>query len=157
ACDEGVLCAGSEPRLYAEAVLGVCKLYVETPLKCVSGIAGGNLKERIEAIMTNRIAHDLHFAKKLGLAIAVMATLLAPVFIGMLHAPAALAQAVAPAPLPASAVVAPPSPAAKPQPRTVPPVVMAPQVVAQPKGVAEPQISPGTPPNEAKKIRTDWA
>jgi beta-lactamase regulating signal transducer with metallopeptidase domain len=166
ACDEGVLSTGSEPRLYAEAVLSVCKLYVEIPLECVSGVAGGNLKGRIEAIMTKRIAHDLHFAKKLGLAIAAMATLLAPVFIGMLHSPAALAQAVAPAPLPApvAVAVAAQAPAAKPRPRTMPAVAMvpqvavqAPQVAVQAKGVAEPQISPGTTPNEAKKIRTDWA
>src|SRR5262249_21614727 len=126
ACDEGVLSTGSEPRLYAEAVLSVCKLYVEAPLECVSGIAGGNLKGRIEAIMTKRIAHDLHFAKTLGLAIAAMATLLAPVFIGMLHAPAALAQAAVPAPLPAPVAVATPAPAAKPQPRANPPVAIAP-------------------------------
>jgi beta-lactamase regulating signal transducer with metallopeptidase domain len=156
ACDEEVLSTGSEPRLYAEAVLRVCKLYVEAPLECVSGIAGGNLKGRIEAIMTKRIVHDLHFAKKLGLAIAATATLLAPVFIGMLHAPAALAQ-VAPAPLPAPVAIAAQAPAAEPQPRTIPPVAMAPQVVAQAKGVAEPQISPGTTPNEAKRIRTNWA
>ncbi len=157
ACDEGVLSTGSDPRLYAEAVLSVCRLYVEAPLQCVSGIAGGNLKGRIEAIMSNRIVYDLHFAKKLGLAIAALATLLAPIFIGMLHAPAALAQAVAPSPLPAPVVVAAQAPAAKAQPRTIPPVGMAPQVIAQARAVAEPQIAPGTPPNEARKIRTAWA
>jgi beta-lactamase regulating signal transducer with metallopeptidase domain len=164
ACDEGVLSLGSEPRLYAEAVLSVCKLYVETRLACVSGIAGGNLKGRIEAIMTKGIANDLHFAKKLGLAIAAMATLLAPVFIGMLHTPAALAQAVSqavtPAPLPAPTVVEAQAP--KPQPRTIAPVAIAPQAAVEApqvvaRAVAEPQIGPGTTPNEAKKIRMDWA
>jgi beta-lactamase regulating signal transducer with metallopeptidase domain len=78
ACDEGVLSMGSEPRVYAEAVLNVCKLYVESSLDCVSGITGANLKRRIEVIMTKRIAHDLNFAKKLGLAIAALAALLGP-------------------------------------------------------------------------------
>ena len=56
ACDEGVLSLGSEPHVYAEAILNVCKLYVESPLVCVSGVTGANLKGRIEGIMTQRIA-----------------------------------------------------------------------------------------------------
>jgi beta-lactamase regulating signal transducer with metallopeptidase domain len=32
ACDEEVLQLGSEPRVYAEGILNVCKLYVESPL-----------------------------------------------------------------------------------------------------------------------------
>ena len=155
ACDEGVLSTGREPRLYAEAVLSVCKLCVEAPLECISGISGGNLKGRIEAIMTKRIAHDLHFAKKLGLATAAMAALLAPVFIGMLRTPAALAQAVAPAPSPAAAAVAAQAPSAEPQRHTTPPLAAAAQVAAQAKEVAEPQISPRYAPNEATKTRTD--
>ena len=165
ACDEGVLGMGSEPRVYAEAVLNVCKLYVETPLDCVSGITGANLKRRIEAIMTKRITHDLHFATKLGLAIAAMAALLAPIFIGMMHSPAARAQSAAVAPAPAllstpvavASEAAAPAPAEKPRPRATPVVAIAPQVAVQPPVVAEPQIGPGTTPEEAKKIRGDWA
>ena len=161
ACDEGVLSMGSEPRVYAEAVLKVCKLYVETPLDCVSGITGANLKRRIEAIMTKRITHDLHFAKKLGLAIAAMAALLAPIFIGMMHSPAVRAQsaAVATAPLQAPVAIAAlaPAPATKPRPRATPIVAMAPQVAVQAPVVPEPRISPGATPQEAKRIRADWA
>lgn len=128
ACDEGVLIAGSEPRVYAEAVLNVCKLYVESPLVCVSGITGANLKKRIEAIMTKRIANNLPFAKKLGLAVAATATLALPIAIGMLHSaiPALAMPFVPPAPPPA------PMPAAAPPAQVVPPpVAMAPQVVVQ--------------------------
>ncbi len=160
ACDEAVLSMGSEPRVYAEAVLNVCKLYVESPLACVSGITGADLKRRIEAIMTKRIAQDLHFAKKLGLALAATVALLAPILIGTMHAPAARAQSPTPAPtpVPASIVAAPlvPTPAEKPRPRPVPAVAMAPQVVA-PAVVPEPQISPAATPAEARKIRQDWA
>jgi hypothetical protein len=42
----------------------VCKLYVESPLACVSGVTGSNLKKRIEAIMNNHLAARLNFAKK---------------------------------------------------------------------------------------------
>ena len=161
ACDEAVLRMGSEPRVYAEALLNVCKLYVESSLDCVAGITGATLKRRIEVIMTKRIAHDLNFAKKLGLAIAALAALLGPVFIGMIHTPAAHAQSEAarpaPAPAPVAVAVSPsPAPPEKPRPRAIPVVVMAPQVAAQ-AVVAEPQISSTATPAEAKKIRGDWA
>jgi beta-lactamase regulating signal transducer with metallopeptidase domain len=45
ACDEEVLRLGSEPRVYAEGILNVCKLYVESPLVCVAGITGLILSE----------------------------------------------------------------------------------------------------------------
>ncbi len=64
ACDEEVLSLGSEPHVYAEAILNVCKLYVESPLVCVSGVTGANLKRRIEAIMTNRIAAPTELRKE---------------------------------------------------------------------------------------------
>src|ERR1019366_6980863 len=54
ACDEGVLLLGSEPRVYAESILKVCEFYLSTPLACVSGVTGADLKKRIEAIMSNR-------------------------------------------------------------------------------------------------------
>jgi beta-lactamase regulating signal transducer with metallopeptidase domain len=157
ACDEGVLRMGSEPRVYAEAVLNVCKLYVESPLVCVSGITGANLKRRIEVIMTKRIAHDLNFTKKLGLAIAAMAALLAPIFIGMMHSPPARAQSPVPAAIAAIAAAPAPAPAATPRPRATPPVAMAPQVVAQAAMAPDPQISPTATPAEARKIRGDYA
>src|SRR5713101_345537 len=55
ACDEEVLSLGSEPHVYAGGIVNVCKLYVESPLVCVSGVTGSNLNKRIEAIMTNRV------------------------------------------------------------------------------------------------------
>ncbi len=84
ACDEGVLTLGNEPRIYADAILNVCKLYVESPLVCVSGVTGANLKRRIEAIMTNNIGTKLNGAKKLLLACAGAAALAAPVAIGVM-------------------------------------------------------------------------
>jgi hypothetical protein len=101
----------------------------------------------------------LHFAKKLGLAVAAMAALLAPIFIGMVHSPAARAQSAAavPAPPPAAIAAAAPASAVKPRQRAAPVVAMAPQVAVQAPVVPEPQISPGTTPQEAKRIRANWA
>ena len=84
ACDEAVLHMCREPRTYADAILNVCKLYVESPIVCVSGVTGANLKRRIEAIMINRTGQGLNRAKKLLLAAAGIAALAGPVAIGLL-------------------------------------------------------------------------
>ncbi|MBZ5620973.1 MAG: M56 family metallopeptidase [Acidobacteriia bacterium] len=53
ACDEEVL-RGCEPQVYAESILKICELYLASPLPCVSGVTGANLKKRIEAIIQPR-------------------------------------------------------------------------------------------------------
>src|SRR5262249_7482977 len=54
ACDEEVLRLGSEPKDYAQGILKVCELYLESPVACVAGVSGSNLRRRIEGIMSNR-------------------------------------------------------------------------------------------------------
>ena len=56
ACDEGVLELGSEPQVYAESILKTCEFCVESPLACVSGVTGADLKKRIVRIMTQLTA-----------------------------------------------------------------------------------------------------
>jgi RND family efflux transporter MFP subunit len=97
ACDEEVVRLGCEPHVYAEAILNVCKLYLESPLLCVSGVTGSNLKKRIQTILTGRVAGNLSFAKKVALATAGMAALAAPIVIGTMHVPAIRAQSRPPA------------------------------------------------------------
>ncbi len=84
ACDEGVMRLGREPRVYADAILSVCKMYVESPLACVAGVTGADLKKRVEAIMMNRIGQRLTRAKRLLLAAMAVAAVTAPVAIGLL-------------------------------------------------------------------------
>jgi uncharacterized protein (TIGR03435 family) len=96
ACDEEVLRLGSEPHVYAEGILNVCKLYVESPLVCVSGVTGSDLKKRIEAIMTNRMVHRLNFARKVALAVAGVAAVAVPIVVGVMNAPRIRAQSAAP-------------------------------------------------------------
>ncbi len=93
ACDEAVLSLGTRPGDYAEAILNVCKLYVESPLTCVSGVTGPNLNKRIRAILTRRLAGELPHSKKLALAVMGMAALAAPLVVGMMNAPFTRAQA----------------------------------------------------------------
>ena len=94
ACDEEVLRLGSSPQVYAEGILKICELYLESPLPCVAGVTGANLKQRIEEIMANRSAIRLGFIRRVALVAAGMAALLLPIVIGMIHAPAMRAQAI---------------------------------------------------------------
>src|SRR6202171_3426192 len=92
ACDQDVLRRGTEPEVYAESILKVCQFYLESPLPCVSGVTGANLKKRIEGIMTDRIAQKLNFARKALLAVAGVAAVAGPILIGLANAPASRAQ-----------------------------------------------------------------
>jgi len=93
ACDEEVLRDLGEPRAYADAILNICRSYVESPLVCVSGVSGANLKKRIEDIMANHIAVKLNAGRRLLLAGAGALAVIVPVAIGLLNAPPIRAQA----------------------------------------------------------------
>src|SRR5262249_49375849 len=45
ACDEEVLRTGYEPSDYVAGILQVCRLYVESPLPCISGVTGADVKK----------------------------------------------------------------------------------------------------------------
>jgi len=97
ACDEAVLSQMSEPRAYAEGILSVCKFYRESPLVCVSGVTGADLRQRIEAIMANRIGRSLNRGNKFLLAVAGVAAIAVPLIVGI-GATSVLAQSAAVAP-----------------------------------------------------------
>ncbi len=86
ACDEEVLRLGSEPRVYAEGILNVCKFYRESPLVCMSGVTGSNLKKRVEDIMRNRVVSNLSFSRMVLLVVAAVIAVSAPVAVGAVHA-----------------------------------------------------------------------
>jgi uncharacterized protein (TIGR03435 family) len=87
ACDEQVLRVCGEPQVYAESILSVCKLYVESPVACVSGVTGADLKARITAIMGNRVGQRLNLTRKVALGAAALLALAAPLAAGMVTAP----------------------------------------------------------------------
>jgi beta-lactamase regulating signal transducer with metallopeptidase domain len=86
ACDEEVVHRGGEPQAYAEGILNVCKFYKESALVCVSGVAGADLKKRIENIMTNRVTHNLGISRAVLLFVAATIALIGPIAIGVVHA-----------------------------------------------------------------------
>jgi uncharacterized protein (TIGR03435 family) len=92
ACDEEVLRMGCEPTDYVQGILNVCRLYTESPLRCVSGVTGADVKKRLRAILAGSIAHQLTAGKKLILATMGLAVLAAPLVIGVLTAPVIQAQ-----------------------------------------------------------------
>jgi bla regulator protein BlaR1 len=87
ACDEDVLTSGNEPERYAETILKACRLYVESPLPCVAGVTGSDLKRRIERIMTNNMTERLTLARKAMLAACIVAPIAAPILVGAATAP----------------------------------------------------------------------
>jgi uncharacterized protein (TIGR03435 family) len=84
ACDECVLRLGGEPQIYAESILKVCEFYLGSPVTCATGVTGGELKERIEGIVTNRFTRKLSYGKKILLAAAALAAIGVPVGIGVM-------------------------------------------------------------------------
>ncbi len=96
ACDEEVVRTGGQPRVYAEGILKVCELYLASPLACVAGVTGGDLKGRIEAIMINQVVCRLNYTKKAILAVAAIAAVAGPIVIGILNTPQSYAQSAGP-------------------------------------------------------------
>jgi bla regulator protein blaR1 len=87
ACDEEVLESGSARKAYAEGILKTCRFCVGSPLACVSGVTGGELKKRIVRIMTGRSAAKLDWGRKMLLAAIGMAAVAGPVGYGLVNPP----------------------------------------------------------------------
>jgi uncharacterized protein (TIGR03435 family) len=96
ACDEEVVKLGNEPRVYARGILKVCELYLESPVSCVAGVSGSNLRKRIEAILNERIVNNLNGGTKALLAAAGLFAIAAPIVIGLLNGVTLRAQTVSP-------------------------------------------------------------
>ena len=83
ACDEAVLALCPQPDVYAESILKVCAFCVETPIHCVSGITGADLKRRVLDIMVSRRRARLSPVKRAlvaGVAIVIVAV---PILLGL--------------------------------------------------------------------------
>jgi uncharacterized protein (TIGR03435 family) len=87
ACDEEVLELGSERQVYAESILKICEFCVGSPLACVSGVTGADLKKRIARIMTPGVTRKLDLGKKFLLGVATLAAVAVPLVAGLVTAP----------------------------------------------------------------------
>jgi bla regulator protein blaR1 len=86
ACDEAVVQLAGRPEVYAEGLLKACRFCAESPLICVSGITGADLKDRIVRIMTEHLVQKLNLSRKLLLGAAGFGSLAIPVAFGLVHA-----------------------------------------------------------------------
>ncbi len=93
ACDEEVLETGREKQVYAESILKICEFCVGSPLTCVAGVTGADLKRRIARIMSEQVARRLDFGRKLLLSAGLAAALAVPVVFGLMQAPQSRAAA----------------------------------------------------------------
>jgi len=83
ACDEEVLRLGNRPRIYAESILKTCQFYLESPLACVSGVTGADLKQRVSRIMAGHRVARLNIHKKLLLTCAGLTAVVLPLALGL--------------------------------------------------------------------------
>ncbi len=85
ACDEKVIEQSAQPEKYAESILKVCAFCLESPLPCVAGVSGTDLKQRILRIMTYRTGVALSFGRRALLASVAGLAFTLPIGLGVLH------------------------------------------------------------------------
>jgi uncharacterized protein (TIGR03435 family) len=95
ACDEAVLESGSERQVYAESILKICEFCVGSPLACISGVTGADLKKRIVSIMTRSVQRKLDFSRKLLLSAAAVLAIALPIIFGLARPEESRAQSFA--------------------------------------------------------------
>ena len=88
ACDEDVLARGAVPELYGEAILKICRFYLQSPVTCASGISGADLSRRIEEIIRNPKRRAVGIARKSLLITTAIGAIAAPVTVGLFGVPA---------------------------------------------------------------------
>jgi beta-lactamase regulating signal transducer with metallopeptidase domain len=82
ACDQAVIAAGCDRETYAQGILNVCKLYVASPLACAAGVAGADLRRRMESIMTQRPGTALGAVTTALLSVTAAVAVLLPIALG---------------------------------------------------------------------------
>lgn len=89
ACDEKVIEQHARPEAYAESILKVCTFCVESPLPCVAGISGPDLRNRVLRIMSHQSGASLTLERKALLIGAAALALTLPIGFGMVRGQAA--------------------------------------------------------------------
>jgi bla regulator protein blaR1 len=83
ACDEAVVQLAGRPEVYAEGLVKACRFCAESPLICVSGITGADLRDRIIRIMTEHLVQKMDLSRKLLLGGVAFVSLAIPVALGL--------------------------------------------------------------------------
>jgi bla regulator protein BlaR1 len=85
ACDEAVIALCPRPQVYAQSILAVCEFCVASPVPCISGVTGGELKQRIRQILRGGAGLRMTASKKLLLAVSAAAALVLPLIYGLMR------------------------------------------------------------------------
>jgi uncharacterized protein (TIGR03435 family) len=99
ACDEAVMSVVSDPGIYAHGILAVCRYALQAPPALAAGVAGPDLRRRIEAILARRASLQLDWPRKLFLTTTLGILIGAPFWAGMLFVRASDAQTSASTPV----------------------------------------------------------
>lgn len=79
ACDEMVIACGTTPQTYVAGILKVCRFHLFEPVAGVSGIAGSDLKNRLDLILTCPMRRSLPYCLRTLLAALAMAMMVVPI------------------------------------------------------------------------------
>lgn len=89
ACDESVIARRTHPETYAESILKVCAFCLESPLPCVAGVSGSDLKKRVLRITKDRSGLKFTLGGRVLLASAALLAISLPIGFGVVHGQAA--------------------------------------------------------------------
>jgi len=98
ACDERVLERDAEPQMYADSILKVCAFCLESPLSCVAGVSGSDLRKRVIRITSHRSGVTLTFGRRAVLMAAAVLALTLPIGFGVVRGQSATANSGTPEP-----------------------------------------------------------
>ena len=85
ACDEEVLENNAEPQTYADSILKVCAFCLESPLSCIAGVSGSDLRKRVLRITSRRLGRTLSFGNRALLVAATVLAILLPIGFGVVR------------------------------------------------------------------------
>ncbi|MFC5862908.1 TIGR03435 family protein [Acidicapsa dinghuensis] len=83
ACDEAAVEQTSRPEVYAMSLLKACRFCAESPMTCISGITGADLKTRVIRILSNPVECRISLQRRIALAVVAILCVSAPVTLGI--------------------------------------------------------------------------
>jgi len=91
ACDEAVVDAGIDPDEYVAGILRVCRFTLRTPLACVAGVSGAELRKRLESIVRMELGKRMTLTRRVAVALVATVLLGVPIVAGLVRTPVVVA------------------------------------------------------------------
>lgn len=85
ACDEAVLASGVDTDVYAHSILNICKLQLHISDGVMAGASGGDLRKRIQRILSENTAEALNLGQRSLLVAAIICVAVIPVLAGAME------------------------------------------------------------------------